>query len=335
VSLPLHLSVKLGTYLMKQKIRGVKKYPMLVEIEPLFACNLKCAGCGKIQQPHDILKKRMPVEQAVAAVEECGAPMVSLAGGEPLMHKQIDQIVAELLKRKKFVVLCTNAVLLPKHLHKFKPHRNFAWMVHIDGLEARHDESVSKDGVFQQAIEAVRLAKEAGFAVYTNSTFFDLDSPQDVIDVLDYLNNDLKVDRMQISPGYAYEKAPDQDRFLGVTQTRELFKKVFDEGRRKKWRLNHSPLYLDFLEGKRDFECTPWGIPSYSLLGWQRPCYLMADGYAKTYKELLETTEWDKFGRGKDPRCDNCMAHCGYEPTAVMATMSSLKESLRALHPAA
>jgi hopanoid biosynthesis associated radical SAM protein HpnH len=329
------LSVKLGTYLMKQKIRGVKQYPMLVEIEPLFACNLKCAGCGKIQQPHDILKKRMPVEQAVAAVEECGAPMVSLAGGEPLMHKQIDQIVAELLKRKKFVVLCTNAVLLPKHLHKFKPNKNFAWMVHIDGLEARHDESVSKDGVFQQAIEAVRLAKEAGFAVYTNSTFFDLDSPQDVIDVLDYLNNDLKVDRMQISPGYAYEKAPDQDRFLGVTQTRELFKKVFDEGRRKKWRLNHSPLYLDFLEGKRDFECTPWGIPSYSLLGWQRPCYLMADGYAKTYKELLETTEWDKFGRGKDPRCDNCMAHCGYEPTAVMATMSSLKESLRALHPAA
>jgi len=335
VSLPLHLSVKLGTYLMKQKIRGVKKYPMLVEIEPLFACNLKCAGCGKIQQPHDVLKKRMPVEQAVAAVEECGAPMVSLAGGEPLMHKQIDVIVSELLKRKKFVVLCTNAVLLPKHLHKFTPYKNFAWMVHIDGLEARHDESVSKDGVFQQAVEAVRLAKEAGFAVYTNSTFFDLDSPQDVIDVLDYLNNDLKVDRMQISPGYAYEKAPDQDRFLGVTQTRELFKKVFDEGRRKKWRLNHSPLYLDFLEGKRDFECTPWGIPSYSLLGWQRPCYLMADGYAKTYQELLDTTEWEKFGRGKDPRCDNCMAHCGYEPTAVMATMSSLSQSLRALSPSA
>ena len=335
MSLPLHLSVKLGTYLVKQKIRRVKKFPMLVEIEPLFACNLKCAGCGKIQQPHDVLKKRMPVEQAVAAVEECGAPMVSLAGGEPLMHKQIDQIVAELLKRKKFVVLCTNAVLLPKHLHKFTPHKNFAWMVHIDGLEARHDESVSKDGVFKQAVEAVKMAKEAGFAVYTNSTFFDLDSPQDVIDVLDYLNNDLKVDRMQISPGYAYEKAPDQDRFLGVTQTRELFKKVFDDGRRKKWRLSHSPLFLDFLEGKVEFECTAWGIPSYSLLGWQKPCYLMADGYAKTYQELLDTTEWDKFGRGKDPRCDNCMAHCGYEPTAVFATMGSLKESLRALNPAA
>lgn len=331
MGLPLHLSVKLGAYLMKQKILRRKKFPVLVEIEPLFACNLKCAGCGKIQQPHDILKKRMPVEQAVAAVEECGAPMVSLAGGEPLMHKQIDQIVEELLKRKKFVVLCTNAVLLPKHLHKFKPHKNFAWMVHLDGLEERHDESVSKEGVFKQAVEAVKLAKEAGFAVYTNSTFFDLDSPQDIIDVLDYLNNDLKVDRMQISPGYAYQKAPDQDRFLGVTQTRELFKKVFDDGRRKGWRLNHSPLYLDFLEGKRDFECTPWGIPSYSLLGWQRPCYLLDDSYAATYQELLDTTDWDQFGRGKDPRCDNCMAHCGYEPTAVMATMGSLKESLRAL----
>src|SRR5882757_8290596 len=332
---PMRQAVRVGAYVAKQKILRHKKFPLVVELEPLFACNLACAGCGKIQQPHDVLKKRMPVEQAVAAVEECGAPMVSLAGGEPLMHKQMDVVVAELLKRKKFVVLCTNAVLLPKHLHKFKPHKNFAWMVHIDGLEARHDESVSKDGVFQQAVEAVRLAKEAGFAVCTNSTFFDLDSPQDVIDVLDYLNNDLKVDRMQISPGYAYEKGPDQDRFLGVTQTRELFKKVFDEGRRKKWRLNHSPLYLDFLEGKRDFECTPWGIPSYSLLGWQRPCYLMADGYAKTYKELLDTTDWEKFGRGKDPRCDNCMAHCGYEPTAVMATMSSLSQSLRALSPSA
>jgi hopanoid biosynthesis associated radical SAM protein HpnH len=331
VGLPLHLSVKLGAYLMKQKVLRRKKFPMLVEIEPLFACNLKCAGCGKIQQPHDILKKRMPVAQAVAAVEECGAPMVSLAGGEPLMHKQIDQIVAELLKRKKFVVLCTNAVLLPKHLHKFTPNKNFAWMVHLDGLEERHDESVSKEGVFKQAVEAVRMAKEAGFQVYTNSTFFDLDSPQDIIDVLDYLNNDLKVDRMQISPGYAYQKAPDQDRFLGVTQTRELFKKVFDDGRRKGWRLNHSPLYLDFLEGKRDFECTPWGIPSYSLLGWQRPCYLLDDSYAATYQELLDTTDWDQFGRGKDPRCDNCMAHCGYEPTAVFATMSSLKESIRAL----
>jgi len=331
MGLPLNLAVKIGTHLVKQKIKRVDKFAMIVEVEPLFACNLKCGGCGKIQQPHDVLRKRMSVEQAVAAVEECGAPMVSLAGGEPLMHKQIDLIVEELLKRKKFVIICTNAVLLPKHLHKFKPNKNFAWMVHIDGLREKHDQAVDKDGVFDEAVAAIRMAKAAGFQVYTNSTFFNTDSPETIVDVLNYLNDDLKVDRIQISPGYAYEKAPVQNRFLGVEQTRKLFSAAFSGGNRKKWRLNHSALFLDFLEGKRDFECTPWAIPSYSLLGWQQPCYLMGDGYVQSYQELLDDTEWDHYGRGKDPRCDNCMAHCGYEPTAVLATMGSLKESLRAV----
>jgi hopanoid biosynthesis associated radical SAM protein HpnH len=330
MSMPLRQSVRLGAYLMKQKVRGRDKFPLVMELEPLFACNLKCAGCGKIQQPHTVLKQRMPVEQAVAAVQECGAPIVSIAGGEPLMHPQIDEIVRQLLKRGKIVLLCTNAVLMPKHLHKFTPHRNFAWMVHIDGLRDRHDESVCKEGVFDQAIDAVKQAKAAGFRVMSNTTFFTTDTAADVIEVLDYLNDELGVDNMQISPGYAYEKAPDQEHFLGVEETRELFRKAFDDGRRKKWRLNHSPLFLDFLEGKRDFECTPWGIPSYSLLGWQQPCYLLADGYAKTWQELLDTTDWNAFGRGKDPRCANCMAHCGYEPSAVLATMGSLRESLRA-----
>src|SRR5580693_2065656 len=331
MSMPLRVSMRIGTHLMKQKLSGNKKFPLLVELEPLFACNLKCNGCGKIQQPASVLKQRMPVEQAVAAIEEANAPMVSIAGGEPLMHPQIEVIVQELIKRKKFVFLCTNAVLLPKHLHKFKPSPYFRWVVHIDGLRERHDESVSKEGVFDQAVAAIKLAKAAGFQVYTNSTFFNTDSPQAVIDVLNYLNDELKVDRMEISPGYAYEKAPAQDRFLGVEQTRELFREAFSEGRRKKWRLNHSPLFLDFLEGKAEFDCTAWGIPSYSLFGWQRPCYLMADGYTETYKELLETTDWSKYGRGKDPRCDNCMAHCGYEPTAVLQTTRSLRQSLRAL----
>jgi hopanoid biosynthesis associated radical SAM protein HpnH len=321
MGMPFRQTVRLGQYVMKQKLKGSKKYPLLVELEPLFACNLKCIGCGKIQQPHTLLKQRMPVEQAVGAIEESGAPMVSIAGGEPLMHPQIDEIVRQLLDRNKIVFLCTNAVLLPKHLHKFAPHKNFTWMVHVDGLRERHDLSVSKEGVFDQA---------AGFRVMTNSTFFNTDSPQTVIEVLDYLNDELKVDNMQISPGYAYEKAPDQEHWLAVNETRELFAKAFGEGRRKKWRLNHSPVFLDFLEGKRDLDCTPWGIPSYSLLGWQRPCYLLADGYAQTYQELIETTDWDKFGRGKDERCANCMAHCGYEPTAVIATIGSLKESLRA-----
>ena len=330
MAMPLRQSMRLGAYLMRQKLRGREKFPLVMELEPLFACNLQCAGCGKIQQPHTVLKQRMPVEQAVGAVEECGAPIVSIAGGEPLMHPQIDEIVRQLLDRKRIVLLCTNALLMPKHLHRFTPHRNFSWMVHIDGLRERHDESVCKDGVFDEAVAAIKQARAAGFRVMTNTTFFTTDSPQDVIDVLDYLNDELGVDNMQISPGYAYEKAPDQEHFLGVEQTRQLFRKAFDDGRRKRWRLNHSPLFLDFLEGKRDFECTPWGIPSYSLLGWQRPCYLLADGYASSWQDLLESTNWDDFGRGKDPRCANCMAHCGYEPSAVLATMGSLRESLRA-----
>ena len=331
MGIPVRQSVKLGTYLAKQRLRGRKKFPLIVELEPLFACNLKCAGCGKIQHPANVLKQRMPVEQAIGAIEESGAPMVSIAGGEPLMHPQIDEIARQLVARKKFVYLCTNAVLLPKHIHKFTPSPYFSWVVHIDGLRDRHDESVAKQGVFDQAVAAVKQAKELGFTVNTNTTFFNTDTPQTVIEVLDYLNDDLGVDQMMISPGYAYEKAPDQEHFLGVQETRELFAKAFSDGRRRRWRLNHSPLFLDFLEGRAEFECTAWGIPSYSLFGWQRPCYLMSDGYAKTYRELIETTDWDAYGRGKDPRCANCMAHCGYEPSAVLATVGSLRESLRAL----
>jgi hopanoid biosynthesis associated radical SAM protein HpnH len=330
VAMPLRQSIRLAAYLAKMKLERVEKFPILVELEPLFACNLKCAGCGKIEQPAALLKQRMPVEQAVGAVMESGAPMVSIAGGEPLMHKEIDEIVRQLLDRGKIVFLCTNALLLPKHLERFKPHRNFAWMVHIDGLRERHDASVNKVGGFDAAVAAIRQAQAAGFRVNTNTTFFDTDTPDDVIGVLDYLNDDLGIDNMQISPAYAYEKAPDQEHWLGVEQTRELFRKSFGDGRRKKWRLNHSPLFLDFLEGKLDLACTAWAIPSYSLLGWQRPCYLLDDGYVQTYRELIEDTDWSKFGRGNDPRCDNCMAHCGYEPSAVFATVGSLRESIRA-----
>ena len=331
MAMPLRQTVRVASYLFEQKmIRRREKFPLIVELEPLFACNLACEGCGKIQHPAGVLKQRMPVAQAVGAVLESGAPMVSIAGGEPLMHPQIDEIVRQLVAKRKYVFLCTNALLMRKKMDKFKPSPYFAFTVHIDGMRERHDESVAKEGTFDEAVEAIKEAKRRGFRVTTNSTFFNTDTPQTIIEVLDYLNDDLGVDEMMLSPAYAYEKAPDQDKWLAVEETRELFKKAFDSGRRSKWRLNHSPVFLDFLEGKKDLQCTPWGIPSYSLLGWQRPCYLLADGYTKTYKELIETTEWDKFGRGKDERCANCMAHCGYEPTAVIATMGSLKESLRA-----
>jgi hopanoid biosynthesis associated radical SAM protein HpnH len=330
MSMPMRQNMRLGAYLAKQKLLRRKKFPLLLELEPLFACNLKCAGCGKIAHPASLLKKRMPVEQAIAAVRECGAPMVSIAGGEPLMHPAIDELTRQLLAMNKIVFLCTNAVLLPRHLHRFTPHPDFTWMVHIDGLRERHDASVCKNGVFDQAVAAIREAQAAGFRVMTNTTFFNTDTPQDVINILDFLNDELGVDNMQISPGYAYARAPVQDHWLGVDQTRELFAKAFADGRRRRWRLNHSPVFLDFLEGKRELKCTAWGIPSYSLLGWQRPCYLLDDGYAASYRELIEDTDWDAFGRGVDERCANCMAHCGYEPSAVLATTESLRESIRA-----
>jgi len=333
MAIPVRQAARVSSYLLQNKLRGRSKFPLIVELEPLFACNLACNGCGKIQQPHDLLRQRMPVERALEAIKESGAPMVSIAGGEPLMHPQIDVMVNELVKRKKFVYLCTNAELLIKRWDRFnfKPSPYFAFTIHLDGLRERHDESVDKEGVFDEAVAAIKFLKEKGFRVTTNSTFFNTDTPQTIVDVLNFLNDEAKVDSMMISPAYAYEKAPDQDHFLGVKQTRDLFRAAFADGRRKRWRLNHSPLFLDFLEGKVDFGCTAWGIPSYSLFGWQRPCYLMADGYAKTYKELVETTDWDAYGRGRDPRCDNCMAHCGYEPTAVLATTRSLKESVRAV----
>jgi hopanoid biosynthesis associated radical SAM protein HpnH len=331
MSVPIRQGARMGWYLMRQRLARREKFPLIVELEPLFQCNLACAGCGKIQHPDHVLRKRMSVEQAVGAIEESGAPMVSIAGGEPLIHPEIHLIAAELVKRKRFVYLCTNAIMLERKLEHFKPSPYFAWAVHMDGLRERHDASVEREGVFDKAVSAIKAAKASGFRVTTNTTFFTHDSPKTVREVLDFLNDDLGVDEMMISPAYAYEKAPDQEHFLGVRQTRELFSEAFADGRRKKWRLNHSPLFLDFLEGKAEFECTAWGIPSYSLFGWQRPCYLMSDGYAQTYKELIETTDWSKYGRGRDPRCENCMAHCGYEPTAVLETTRSIRQSLRAL----
>jgi hopanoid biosynthesis associated radical SAM protein HpnH len=328
MAVPIRQSAKVGAYIMRQRLARREKYALVLELEPLFQCNLACAGCGKIQQPDHLLRRRMPVADAVAAVEECGAPVVSIAGGEPLVHPEIDSITAELVRRKKFVYLCSNGLLMQKKMHLFEPSPYFAWAVHIDGLRERHDQSVCRAGVFDKAVEAITAARRRGFRVTTNTTFFSDDTPQTVREVLDFLNDDLQVDQMMISPAYAYEKAPDQDHFPGVEQTRRLFRAAFADGRRRRWRLNASPLFLDFLEGRVDFGCTAWGIPSYSLLGWQRPCYLMADGYVSSYKELIEETDWDQYGRGRDPRCDNCMAHCGYEPTAVTETVRAPHKAL-------
>jgi hopanoid biosynthesis associated radical SAM protein HpnH len=331
MAVPLRQAVRVAVHVTKQRLLRREKFALVLQLEPLLQCNLACAGCGKIQHPEHILARRLSVQQAVDAVEECDAPIVSIAGGEPLVHKEIDQIAAALVERKRFVYLCTNALLMQRTLDLFQPSPYFAWSVHIDGLRERHDQSVCRNGVFDRAIAAIGEAKARGFRVTTNTTFFEPDDAHAVRAVLDFLQNEARVDTMQISPGYAYQKAPDQEHFLGVERTRAIFREAFAGGRRRRWRLNHTPLFLDFLEGKVDFRCTAWGIPCYSVLGWQRPCYLMSEGgYASSYRELLEETEWERYGRGRHPKCENCMAHCGYEPTAVVATMSSLRESLRA-----
>jgi hopanoid biosynthesis associated radical SAM protein HpnH len=331
MGVPLREKIAVAAYVFRNRLRRVEKFPIVLQLEPLFRCNLACAGCGKIQHPEEVLARRLSVKECMAAVEECGAPIVSIAGGEPLIHPEIHLITQELVKRRRFVYLNTNTLLMKKKLHQFTPSVYFAWSIHLDGLRERHDQSVCRSGVFDTAVAAVREAQRRGFRVTTNTTFFAQDDATTIREALDFINDDLKVDCMQIAPGYAYEKAPDQEHFLGVERTRAIFREAFSGGRRKKWRLNHSPLYLDFLEGKVDFACTAWGIPSYSIFGWQRPCYLMADGgYARTYRELVEETDWSRYGRGRHPKCANCMAHCGYEPTAVLATMSSPKEMARA-----
>ncbi|HEX7942650.1 MAG TPA: adenosyl-hopene transferase HpnH [Gemmatimonadaceae bacterium] len=331
MSIPLRQKLTVAAYVLGKRLARVEKFPLVLQLEPLYQCNLACAGCGKIQHPDDILARRLTVQQCIDAAEECGAPIVSISGGEPLVHREIHEIAAALVERKRFVYLCTNAILLRRKLDLFEPSPYFAWSVHVDGLRARHDESVCRTGIFDQAVEAIREAKRRGFRVTTNTTFFGQDDAGSIRAVLDFLNDELAVDELQIAPGYAYEKAPDQEHFLGVERTRAIFREAFAGGGRGKWRLNHSPLYLDFLEGRVDFACTAWGIPSYSVLGWQRPCYLMADApYAASYRELVEETDWSKYGRGRHPKCENCMAHCGYEPTAVMKTMSSVRELVRA-----
>jgi hopanoid biosynthesis associated radical SAM protein HpnH len=337
MSVPLREKIAVAAHVFGNRLRGVEKFPIVLQIEPLFRCNLACAGCGKIQQPEEILAKRLTVEQCLGAAEECGAPVVSIAGGEPLIHPEIHEITHALVKRRKFVYLNTNTLLMKKKLDLFTPSPYFVWSIHLDGKRERHDQSVCRPGVFDIAVEAIREAQRRGFRVTTNTTFFTQDDAESIRGILDFINDELKVDAMQIAPGYAYERAPDQEHFLGPERTRAIFKEAFAGGSRKRWRLNHTPLYLDFLEGKVDFSCTAWGVPAYSVLGWQRPCYLMADmaadggGYAKSYRELIDETEWSRYGRGKHPKCANCMAHCGYEPTAVLATMSSPREALRAV----
>ena len=308
--------LRIGAYILKQRLCGNRRYPLVLMLEPLFRCNLACAGCGKIDYPDPILDRRMSVADAIGAVEECGAPVVSIAGGEPLIHREIAGIVAAIVARKKYVYLCTNALLLEKKLDLFEPSPFFSFSIHLDGTRAVHDRSVCQDGVYDAAIRAIAAARSRGFRVSVNCTLFDGVDAGEVAEFFDGLAG-LGVDGVTVSPGYAYERAPDQQHFLNRRKTKELFRAIFARGRGRKWPLSHSALYLDFLAGNRDYRCTPWGNPTRNVFGWQRPCYLLGEGYAPSFRELMDGTDWDSYGTGNYEKCADCMAHCGYEASAV------------------
>ncbi|MDE2836764.1 MAG: adenosyl-hopene transferase HpnH [Chloroflexota bacterium] len=313
-----------ASHVIRQRLAGRRRYPLVLMLEPLLRCNLACAGCGKIQYPPHVLKRALTVEQCLAAVEECGAPIVSIPGGEPLLYPHIGELVEELTRRGKYVYLCTNALLLREKLEEnvFTPSKFLSFSVHMDGLREEHDASVCRDGVYDIAVDAIREAVRRGFRITTNTTLFNTSEPMRVREFFDAMM-DLDVEGMMVSPGYSYEKAPDQDSFLERERTQALFLEVL-AGRKKRWRFNQSPLFLQFLMGKRDLECTPWGNPLYTIFGWQRPCYLLQDGYAATFRELMDETPWEEYGRESGNRhCQDCMVHSGYEPTAVHATFTT------------
>jgi len=310
-----------ATYVLKQKLQGRKRYPFVLMLEPLFRCNLACAGCGKIQYPAHILKQELSPEECFKAVEECGTPMVSIPGGEPLMHSEIDKIVEGLVARKKYIYLCTNALLLKEKLHLFTPSKYLTFSVHMDGQKEHHDFSVCREGGYDLALDGVKEALKRGFRVTTNTTLFDGADPKSVRAFFDEMM-EIGVEGMMLSPGYSYDKAPDQKHFLGRARTRRLFRAIL-ANRKKSWKFNQSPLFLEFLMGKRNYACTPWGMPTYNVFGWQKPCYLLQDGYTDTFQELMDSTEWENYGtESGNPKCANCMVHSGYEASAVDHTFS-------------
>ena len=315
--IPLMQAVRVGAYVVKQHLAGRKRYPLVLMLEPLFRCNLACSGCGKIDYPAPILNQRLSVQECLDAVDDCGAPVVAIAGGEPLLHKEMPDIVPQILARKKFVVLCTNALLLEKKLDQYKPHPYFTWDVHLDGDRETHDKAVDQEGTYDRAVAAIKAAKDRGFRVSINATLFDGTDPARTAQFFDDAMA-LGIDGIMTSPGYAYERAPDQEHFLSRQKTKEMFRDIFRRGKGRGWRFTRSPLFLDFLAGNQSYHCTPWGNPTRNVFGWQRPCYLLGEGYAKTFKELMETTDWDSYGTGNYEKCADCMVHSGYEATAVV-----------------
>ena len=327
MGIPLGQAITVGSYVLRQHLRGRERYSLVLMLEPLFRCNLACSGCGKIDYPDQILDQRLSVVDCMHAIDECGAPVVVLAGGEPLLHQELPEIVVGALAKKKYVTVCTNALLMEKKLDQYRPHHRFNWSVHLDGDKEMHDRSVCRKGVYDRAVGALQAAKAKGFRVNINCTLFSDAVPERVARFFDHVT-DLGVDGITVSPGYAYERAPDQQHFLNRARTKQLFRDIFRGQGTRKWRLFQSHLFLDFLAGNQTYHCTPWGNPTRTVFGWQRPCYLLGEGYAKTFAELMEDTDWDRYGTGNYEKCADCMVHSGFEASAVT---DSVKRPWKAL----
>jgi len=329
MAVPLIQQIRVGAYIMKQRLAGNARYPLVLMLEPLFRCNLACPGCGKIDYEDQVLNKRLSVDECLGAVDECGAPVVSIPGGEPLIHKEIREVVEGIIARKKFVYLCTNALLLEKKLDQFSPTPYLTFSVHLDGLKHHHDRAVDQEGTFDKAVSAIREARRRGFRVNVNCTLFDQMTADEAAEFFDFCMNDLGVEGITISPGYAYERAPDQEHFLSRRKTKEFFREILGRPGAKRWKFSQSTLFMDFLAGNQSYHCTPWGNPTRNIFGWQRPCYLLSEGYAPTFKALMEETAWETYGTGNYEKCANCMVHCGYEATAVADTVAHPLKALK------
>jgi len=329
VAVPLIQQYQIAKYIIGQKLRRVEQYPLVLMLEPLFRCNLACAGCGKIDYPEEILDKRLSYDECMEAIDECGAPMVSIAGGEPLIHKEMARIVHGFIDKKKFVYLCTNALLLEKRMADYSPSPYLTFSIHLDGNEMRHDNSVCREGVFKKCVEVIKQARSKGFRVTINCTLFQGETADEVAEFMD-MAMELGVEGVTISPGYSYQHAPNQESFLKNQESKQLFRDLFKLGKGLKWRFNQSSLYLDFLAGNQNYQCTPWGNPTRNVFGWQKACYLLVDeGYTTSFKSMLAETEWNNYGKGRNPKCANCMVHCGFEATAINDTFRHPLKALK------
>ena len=322
---PIELPVRLAWYLLKKRLTSRKRFPLVTMLEPLEMCNLACIGCGRIHEYKSVMDKMMPVDEAIGAVEKSGAPIVSIAGGEPTIHPKIDEIINELVRRKYFVYCCTNGLLLERVMKKVPPSKYLSWVIHMDGMEEKHDESVARKGVFQKARKAIEVALDEGYRVCTNTTIFRGCDVEDIHALFKDMT-DLGVEGCMVSPGYNYEHAPDHDLFLTRKESTDAFKEILDETKVKGLRLYNNPLYLNFLRGEREYQCTAYSNPTYTVMGWRKPCYPLADEHVQDVNELFDESLWEKYGVGKDPRCAGCMMHCGFESATIFNAISSPRD---------